>query len=219
MLKYLTAFLFKNFKIYLMEKREIIQAINEIRKEIGLRPYPLEELEAKSIEELRELYHQYFLLRENHKKRIKEEKKFKFNFKAALLIGVPILIFISFLVFRSISGPKAVNPSLLPPLKPEKFDNETGELMRPENFALKSSFKGPDENYILVIENLGRETVTFQKILVDEESVNFEVLSGQYPLLPHSSVYMKISKKCDNITHKIKIVSEKSSVEANLQAC
>jgi hypothetical protein len=202
-----------------MEKSEIIRAINEIRKEIGLRPCPSEELEAKSIEELEKLYHQYFLLRENYRKMIKERREFKLNLRVGVLIGIPILVFISFLIFHSISGPKAVNPSLLPPLKPEKFDNETGELMRPENFALKSSFKGPDENYILVIENLGMENVTFQKILVDGESVNFEVLSGQYPLLPHSSVYMKISKKCDGLTHKIKIVSEKSSVEANLQAC
>jgi hypothetical protein len=203
-----------------MEKSEIIQAINEIRKEIGLKPYPLEELEAKSIEELRELYHQYFLLRENYRKRIKEEKKFKLNFKTALLIGIPILIFISFVVFSLVSGPKAVNPSLLPPLKPEGvLDNKTGELIQSINFSLKFSFKGPDENYILVIENNGRGNVTFQKILVDEEAVNFEIFSGEYPLLPQSSVYLKISKKCDNSTHKIKIISEKRSTEETLPAC
>jgi hypothetical protein len=40
-------------------KRELIQKINKIRKELGLQPYPSEFLESKDLEELERLYSSY----------------------------------------------------------------------------------------------------------------------------------------------------------------
>jgi hypothetical protein len=195
-----------------MEKGEIIQAINEIRKEIGLRPYPLEELEAKSIEELRELYHQYFVLRENYRKRIKEEKKFKLNFKTALLIGVPVIVMT--LLFFQFTLRKPGETSLPLSSKEGKEAVKMNETVKRVDFNIQSAFKGPDDNYMLVIQNNGTENITFSEILVDNKKVNYKIFSGFYPpLVSGGIVYLQLSKSCDGLSHNITIMSENKTIE------
>jgi len=202
------------------EKREIIHEINEIRKEIGLEPYPLVYLETKDIEELKKLYSTYFRLREDYIKRLKEEKKFKVIFKTMLLIIVSTVSIISFLSFFLFLKPRAVNPLQPPPLGPiEKSGNES-VIQTSTNFVIESSFKGPENRYFLIIKNVGATNITFSKIMIDNEDVNFEVFSGNYPLSPQSIVYIKIFKECDNLIHQIKIIDDQNkSLESTLQPC
>jgi hypothetical protein len=199
------------------EKKEIIKAINEIRKELNLEPYPQEELEAKDLEELRKLFSSYFRMQEEYKRKVKSEK----TLKTGLLFSIPFFVLILFIAFLFLSKPKAVNPKTLPTLQPIENLTKSYEMknLNYTSFVLESAFRGPDENYILIINNNGAKNVTLKEVLVDNEIVKFEVLSGNNPILPQSSTYLKILKKCDNSMHRIKIVSEEKVLEFDLQPC
>ena len=59
--------------------------------------------------------------------------------------------------------------------------------------------------------------VALNNVKVDENNVNWRIVSGELPILPESMVYISLSTKCDGLSHKAKIetnlVSEVGEVE------
>lgn len=216
--------------MYEHEKKELIEAINEIRKELGLEPYPLEHLETKDIEELKRFYSQYYQMREDYRKRLKEEKpKFKLSLKTGLLIGIPlvaILLIIIILPFGQIKE-GIVGPVL--PAKPteNKTTNETfveipvfESTISIYDFTIQSIFTDQTNNYVLIIQNNGTKEIVLQKMLIDGQDIAYKVLAGSYPPLKvGDAIYLQLQKQCDNSTHSIKIISENKTLERELQAC
>ena len=197
------------------EKKEIIEAINKIRKELGLEPYPLSYFEGKDLEELKKLYSAYFQMKEERKEKLKEKKKFKISIKLFAIIGIlGGFLFSFFLFYPKLFGyeEKIEEFKASQPLK-----NESIKIV---SFFVQYSFKLPDNNYVVVIQNNGTENITFSQILIDNENVGYEILSGSYPpLLAGESIYLKLFKKCDGLEHELKIIIENKTFEMKLEAC
>jgi hypothetical protein len=197
-------------------KEELIKLINDARVELGLQPYPSEYLEEKDLVYLENLWHQWFEMREERRRKLEESKKFKLNVKIGLLILIPVLIVTSFFIFSFLTKPQAVNPSSLPSLGPSEVGNKTYT----STFLVETTFKGPEDNYMLVIKNSGIENITFSRITIDEQDANFEIFSGSYPIPPQTSTYIKIFRKCDASVHTIELTDDKgSSLKSTLEPC
>lgn len=200
------------------KKREIIEAINEIRKKLGLEPYSLEYLEAKDTKELEKLFSQYFQMREDYRKGLKEEKpRFKLSLKTGLLVGVLVMVAISFLIMSQSVWEEGIS---LPFLPTQEKPKET-EVYEQIDFNIQTSFKGENNNYVIVIQNNGTENITFSQILIDDREITYEVWPGSYlPLRSMSVAYLEVSKECDGLSHKIKIISDRNkSIETVLDPC
>ena len=78
------------------QKKEIIQTINEIRKEIGLQPYDTVSLQEMDIEELKNLYRRQMALKVG---RGKPATKLSFNMKKLLVLIFPIVIVFTIVYF------------------------------------------------------------------------------------------------------------------------
>jgi hypothetical protein len=61
--------------------------------------------------------------------------------------------------------------------------------------------------------------VTLNNVKVDENNVNWRIISGELPILPESMVYISLSTKCDGLNHKAKIETNLGNVELLLGAC
>jgi hypothetical protein len=185
------------------EKRELIEAINEIRKELGLQPYPLGHLEVKSIEELRKFYSTHFRMREDYKKRLKEEKKFKLNWKVGLLILciaiVPFLLLFS-QFFKPIE--EAIRKTVTPSPEEKKVTEE-----RILKFIVTFGYvEGNDP--VLILFNQGNTNITSFNVSVDDGIKEYEVVSGSLPLKPYDSLYFRLAGLCDNKTHLIEVATQ-----------
>jgi hypothetical protein len=115
------------------EKEELIKEINKVREELSLTPYPAGYLETKEVEELRKLYHQYFLMREEYKKKLKEWPKFGINLKFLIIIAVPtsILIFIIlFQKFQTIISVTKIPEKPTSPIGIWHFDEGSGFVVK-----------------------------------------------------------------------------------------
>jgi hypothetical protein len=200
------------------EKEELIKAINEVRRELNLQPYPSEYLENKEIEELRGLLREYIKIAEEEKRK----PKIKLGRRAIIISLIALISFISFFSFQYITKPKAVNPSKLPPLQPINSSQSSATLSSQINkplISLQSSFKNQDGNYVLILKNEATENVTLNNVKIDENNVNWKIISGELPILPESMVYISLSKKCDGLNHKAKIETNLGSIELTLNAC
>jgi hypothetical protein len=200
------------------EKEELIKAINEVRKELNLQPYPSEYFENKEIEELRGLLREYIKIAEEEKRK----PKIKLGKRAIIISLIALVSFISFFGFQYITKPKAVNPSKLPPLQPINYNQSSVALSSQINkpsISLQSLFKSQDGNYVLILKNEASENVTLNNFKVDENNVNWKIISGELPILPGSMVYISLSAKCDGLNHKAKIETNIGNVDLNLQAC
>jgi hypothetical protein len=200
------------------EKEELIKAINDVRRELNLQPYPSEYLENKEIEELRGILREYMKIAEEEKRK----PKTKIGKKAIIVSLTAIIFLISLLGFRYITKPKAVNHSQLPPLQPIN-SNQSSVALSPQinkpPISLQSFFKGQEENYILILKNEASVNVTLNNVKVDENNINWRIISGELPILPESMVYISLSTKCDGLDHKAKIETNLGDVELLLGAC
>jgi len=197
------------------EKVEIIKEINEIRKELGLQPYSKEYLESKDVSELRGLLREYIKLLEGKK------RKPKMKFSRKLILTFPIILLISFfLIIHTLTKPKAVNPSELPPLQPLSEYSQNSSLGIYELLiSLQSYFKDEKENYVLVLKNEANEYLVFREIRMDDEKVEWKVVSGNYPIPPNDIVYISVSKRCDGLAHMVKIETNAGDTEFELSDC
>jgi hypothetical protein len=199
------------------EKEELIKAINDVRRELNLQPYPSEYLENKEIEELRGILREYMKIAEEEKRK----PKTKIGKKAIIVSLTAIILLISLLGFRYITKPKAVNPSNLPPLQPANF-NQSSTALSPISkppISIQSFFRGQEGNYILILKNEASVSVTLNNVKVDENNINWRIISGELPILPESMVYISLSTKCDGLDHKAKIETNLGDVELLLRAC
>jgi hypothetical protein len=200
------------------EKEELIKAINEVRKELNLQPYPSEYLENKEIEELRGLLREYIKIAEEEKRK----PKIKLGRKPIIISSIAIIFLISLFGFQYITKPKAVNPSQLPPLQPINSNQSSASLSPQINkhpISLQSLFKSQDGNYVLILKNEATENVILNNVSVDDNNVNWRIVSGENPILPESMVYISLSTKCDGLNHKAKIETNLGNVELLLEAC
>jgi len=111
--------------MYAAEKRDIIEAINEIRESIGLKPYDAEQLSEMDVDELKNLYRAQKKLKEVSETPVEElekpveeaEKPFvlpEINLKHVLMVVVPvacislglIFYFTNFTFFKTLLGGK-----------------------------------------------------------------------------------------------------------------
>jgi len=186
------------------EKREIVEAINGIRKEIGLEPYPLEQLEAKGLEELRKLYSACFAMREAHRKRLKEEKKFKLNLKTGLLIGILIIVVVSVLLVQAIFEPLI---SLL-----------LGAQQRGTDFNIWFSYYKNNQS-VFFLQNRGID-ISYFKIKLDGNDVEYSIESGKLPLNINEEISFVIKDFiCDDQEHEISVTVENTTKILRLKGC
>lgn len=185
------------------DKKEIIESINAIRKELNLEPHPFDYLEAKDVEELRKLRYQYSLMREDYKKGLKEEKpRFGLNLKVGLLIGIPVIailaIFMFYFSFTKVE--ERVTGSVLS----SNFENKT-TTPAIYSFNINAISKGLDNNYLLIIQNNGTENMTFSNILFEDKQVTYNITGDYPPLKPESIIYVKLSIAYSSDEHIITI--------------
>lgn len=182
------------------EKREIIEAINEIRKELGLEPYSLEYLEAKDLEELRKLYSVYFQMREEQRKKLKEEKpRFKLNLKVGLMLAI---IVISFLLTDQFLKPFEKSKEQILPFLPISEEGKKEQIL---NFIVSFGYV-KENNPVFILFNQGNTNITSFNVSVDGIEKNYEIVSGLFPLEPYKSLYFQLTGLCDNKTHLIEVV-------------
>jgi hypothetical protein len=203
------------------EKRELIEAINEIRKELGLKPYPLEHLEIKSIEELKKFYSTYFQMREDYRKRL-EEKRFKLNLKTGLLIVVPVMLVISLLLFTQFISKLQEKGRELLSFTPSTEETEVVKQPPEEELKFDVSFGYNTENLsVFLLSNEGTKNITEFTLLVDGEIKDYTIEVGKLPLPPPEILYFSTINLCDNKIHQIeiRIESETDSLQFNSNMC
>lgn len=164
------------------EKEKLIDAINKVRKEIGLTPYPLGYLEAKDIEELKKFYVSYLELSRSY------EKKAKLSFKTGLLITIPIVIVILFLSLQLVF----------------KQEKETRFAPLPEGFAVDIGYY--NNQIIFLLRSIGINISSFD-VLLDEKNVEYSLISGVLPLeLNEEAAFIIEDFFCDNKVHKLTVI-------------
>lgn len=192
------------------EKADLIQAINEMRKELNLEPYPPEHLETKDAKELRKFYYQYFQLREDYRKKSEGEKqrRFRSSLKKGLLIGVTfIVIIISIISIQFISKGGEGKKSL--PFFPFAEGKKLGFNI---SFAYCLS-----NDPVFVLVNSGNMNISSFATKIDGDDKNYSIVSGELPLEPLQTVDFKIDGMCDDSTHNLTVVSEDVKQDFNFK--
>lgn len=187
------------------KKRELIQIINKIREELGLNPYPPGHLEAKDFEELRELYSQYYQMREDYKRKEKE-RKLKLSFKVPL-VGILILLTIT-LSIQFVYKP--FNIGFLHPSPASK--KEEKEVV---SFILTFGYVVGND-VVLILHNKGNVNMTSFNVTVDGTKSDYEIISGSIPVEPLRSLYFLVRDLCDSKNHVIRVTSNNFKAEFNL---
>jgi len=184
------------------QKREIAQAINDMRREVGLQPYDTASLEEMNTEELERLYRRQVALKETYKKK---KPKSRFNLKIGLLIV--ILIILAFILIQLTFKPfgqlgEKLSSFFIPSMREEKqqvkFVVSFGYIM--------------NNSPVFILYNQGPNIASLD-IRVDGTKKSYEIVSGSLPLETDKSLYFRLESLCDNKTHLIQVIVK--SMEAN----
>jgi len=186
------------------QKSELIQAINEIRKELNLQPYSSEHLEAKGVDELRRLYSSYFQMREDYRKRLEREKsKFKFSSKFLPLILIPAIAVVGFFLLTQNSSktPGEITESVYATPIPT-----IGQPILPQNFSTKLLLIDDSKtNLTFKLVNYEVYNINSFDVFVAGDKLNYSIAYDVLPLLPNQSLTFVINTTCpryqlENIT-------------------
>jgi hypothetical protein len=185
------------------EKRELIEAINEIRKELGLQPYPLGHLEVKSIEELRKFYSTYFQMREEYRKKLKEEKpRFGPSFKIGLLISIPVICIVVILFLPKVK--QLVRETEVSPVY-EVNVTQYNRTLLPLKFSVSFAYVY-NNSATFSLTNEGISNITDFMVKVDDKQIDYTIIQGEFPLETFEMLYFNIEGLCDGQTHTIEVI-------------
>jgi len=179
------------------QKRNIVQAINDMRREAGLQPYDATSLEELSTEELERLYRRQAALRESYKK----EEKPKFKLKIGLPISILAISVLALSLFLLV-------PKILAPAQEKKTVQGTVTI----GFYNLSSL-----NSIFMLSNKGSNNITSFSLNLDGKNKNYEIVNGSLPLLPSGNLLFLVTENLCDKEHVVEIIIDKKNITLTIQ--
>jgi hypothetical protein len=179
----------------MQSKKELIEAINGIREEIGMEQYNYQDLDKKSVEELNKIYTRHESMREEYM----DGHKPGFERRFLLLIPASIIVAaVLYLVF--VQG--VFNPG------PRIYHYE---------YSINLVYVNGNDG-IFSLTNKG-DNITSMNVIVDNYNRDYQLEKGSFPLEKSKTLYFKIWSVCDGNVHLVETKAHGTTSNYTVTGC